>query len=214
MKASIMSFIRRWIVALLMIVIGISAYGFVFGWHRPYVNWAPWELAEYLVKNQRPVAECNDLLYLEIMAPSQAEQRALCVHEYAKIAKDPSACELLMPSSYGLSCVGGAQDFDPCVMLADSGKSVGGKGIETTYDRCLNGSQTTQNHVCCRMAKVLYGQEKECTSFPTGELSDQCHHILGVKNKEINECAKIANPRNRTGCEVIVRAYLNGLSLQ
>ncbi|OIO55580.1 hypothetical protein AUJ46_01265 [Candidatus Peregrinibacteria bacterium CG1_02_54_53] len=93
--------------SLALTVLALLAYGWiaVFGWHRPYVNWMPWDLAEYLVKNQRPASECWDLVWFEIMAPSAAEQRALCIYTYAKLTFDPSACELLMPSEYGLSCI-------------------------------------------------------------------------------------------------------------
>jgi hypothetical protein len=93
----------------LIVLIGavVLGYGWVafFGWHRPYVNWAPWDLADYLAKNQRPVEECLDLVWFEIMSPTSAEQKALCIHEYAKLTQDPAACELLLPSEYGLSCI-------------------------------------------------------------------------------------------------------------
>jgi len=45
----------------------------IFGWHRPYINWAPWDLAEYLVKNGRPANECWDLIWFEIMSPTADE---------------------------------------------------------------------------------------------------------------------------------------------
>ena len=43
----------------------------------------------------------------DIMTPSRGEHVGMCVREYAELTKDPSACELLMPSSYGLDCGGG-----------------------------------------------------------------------------------------------------------
>ncbi len=171
-----------------------------------------WDVAERIVKKGGSAKDCKKIIQpiAEPMGPSVGEQRAGCIYEYAKLMKDPSACELLMPSSYGLSCVGAAEDFDPCVMLADPEKSVGGQGIDTTYDQCLSGSPATRKHVCCAMARVLYDNKRDCSNFAQGELRDQCHHIVAVKNKELDACGKIVNERNRTGCEVIVRGYLTG----
>jgi len=102
---------------------------------------------------------------------------------------------------------GGAEDFDPCIMLADADKTVKGQGIKTTYEQCLSGNPDIQNHACCQMARVLYDQKTDCGDFPTVELQDQCHHIVGVKEKNINECKLIKNERNRVGCIIIAKAY-------
>lgn len=83
----------------------VWGWGTAFGWHRPYINWAPWDLATFLSEHKRPASECLDLIWFEILSPTQAEQRALCIFEYAKLTSDPSACELLMPGEYGLSCI-------------------------------------------------------------------------------------------------------------
>ena len=175
-----------------------------------YVDNPGWEVGR-IATEKGDVSLCKKIVvYSHFSGPTKMSRRGECVYTYAELAKDPSACELLMPSSYGLSCVGGAEDFDPCVMLADQKKTVKGQGIETTYDTCLTGPHQTQGHVCCKMAKVLYGKESECSSFPMGKLKDQCHHILAVKRKDLTECELIESKRNRTGCAVIVRAYQTG----
>ena len=60
---------------LALTVLALIVYGWmtIFGWHRPYINWAPWDLAEYLVKNGRPANECWDLIWFEIMSPTADE---------------------------------------------------------------------------------------------------------------------------------------------
>lgn len=193
--------------AIVITAIASIAWWQILGWHRPYVNWAPWDLAQYLMDNERDPQECLDLISFEIMAPQQGEQRALCIFEYAKIAKDPLACELLMPSSYRLDCVGAAEDFEPCVMLADDKQTVKGEGIETTFSKCETGQKEIGDHVCCKMAKVLFTENNDCENFPNGPLKDQCNHIVAVRTENLELCAAIENERNRKGCEVIVRGY-------
>ena len=98
--------IRGTLVAVLAVPVLAYGWGKVFGWHRPYVNQVPWELAEYLTEHHRPPSDCFDLIWFEIMSPTAAEQRALCVYTYASLTHDPAACELLMPSEHGWSCLG------------------------------------------------------------------------------------------------------------
>ncbi len=184
--------------------IGLWAMGYELGL-------SPEKLAEKLIEEKRPASDCDLFRTIDLlMRPTTDELQARCIRVYARLTKDPSACELLMPSSYGLSCVGAAEDSEPCVMLADGKKSVGGQGIDTTYDQCLTGAPATRKHVCCVMAEVMHGTKQNCDNFPKGELRDQCHHIVGVRMKKIEECSFIENERNRTGCEVVVRAYLTG----
>ncbi len=76
-----------------------------FGFHRPYMYQNPLELAVYLVINDRPPEECWDLIVLSPFGPQPAVQRASCVREYATLTQDPTACEGLMPTEYGLSCI-------------------------------------------------------------------------------------------------------------
>jgi len=178
-----------------------------------YYPWGVgWDVAKTIVEKDGNVYDCKKIIHpiAEPMSPTAGEQRSSCIHEYAKLTKDPSACELLMPSNYGWDCVGVAEDFDPCIMLADSNKTVKGQGIETTYEECSSDDSDAQTHVCCKMARILYENETDCTTFPEGSLKDQCHHIRGVKEIDANQCNQIENERNRTGCNVIVRGYARG----
>jgi len=66
------------------------------------------DIAEILVRKKLPPSDCFRMEHFDIgMRPSIEEDQALCIYDYAKLTKDPSACELLMPSSYELACVGG-----------------------------------------------------------------------------------------------------------
>jgi hypothetical protein len=171
----------------------------------------PKDLAREIFEGGGSVARCMHLQWsLPGMGPTLEQQRHRCVLEYADMAKDPSACELLMPSSYGLNCVGAAEDFEPCVMLADGKETVKGEGIETTFHECETGHNEIRNHVCCKMAKLLFTENRNCEIFPAGPLKDQCNHIVAVRTNDLNLCAAIQNSRNRKGCEIIVNAYESG----
>lgn len=75
----------------------------VFGF---YVNEPGWSVAEDAVK-KNDVSICQKILFMpwEIYSPSTKDQRWECIYRFAKNTKDPTACELLMPSEYGLACI-------------------------------------------------------------------------------------------------------------
>ncbi|MSR67883.1 hypothetical protein EXS65_03625 [Candidatus Peribacteria bacterium] len=62
------------------------------------------ELAEESAKKGDPTL-CANIINYGLLGPSTGESRSHCVYTYAKIAKDPTACSLIMPSDYGLSCI-------------------------------------------------------------------------------------------------------------
>lgn len=77
-----------------------------------YVNQPGWKVAEIAAKKHN-VKICKKIWIMPWRAafsPSSFDQMETCIHEYAKLAKDPAACELLMPSNYGLGCIN--QSFD------------------------------------------------------------------------------------------------------
>ncbi len=180
-------------------------------WSTHYVNWSPYDLSEYIAKNNLRVEECNKLVVFNPPGPMPDEQIRTCIYLVAELTKDPSACELLMPSSYGWDCLGGAMDFEPCVFLADGEKTVKGQGIVTTYDQCISGPTSTKNHVCCAMARITFqdSNTENCNVFKKSDtLSDQCHHEKAINSNNLTECDLMKNLRNKTACEVGVRALL------
>lgn len=194
------------ITALMLIVL---AWCTSFGWHIPYINWAPWDLASYLVQHQRPASECFDLVWFEIMSPTQSEQRALCVHEYAKLAKDPTACELLMPSSYGLSCVGGASRSPICGV--NPGFEVqwheGDEIKRSSLKDCQKkGIRSARGNECCIVATVSAIRTfNDCSSLANDTpVYDDCLQELSFKNHDPTTCEGITDAKLKVAC--IVRA--------
>jgi hypothetical protein len=195
------------IVALGIVIVAVLCLK-AFGWHRPYINWLPWDLAQYLVEKGRPASECFDLIWFSILSPTQAEQRALCVYEYAKRKKDPSACELLMPSSYGLYCVGGAEDFYlPC----ESEKyTVHWNEDHVPHEATLQECETSEigmsvlGRQCCVVGRTRYIlSENDCSPVRENTpIYDRCLYGLAWKNKDPQLCNEITNSNAKAACTV------------
>src|SRR3989344_4715475 len=156
---------------LLICIFLIIAIGWIpiFGLHRPYVNWFPTDLAQYLVDHNRSAQECFDLIWFELMAPSQAEQRALCVYEYAALSKDPSVCALLMPSRYGLDCVGEAREPDQCNFYQGEVSWVeNSTAYKLPYTSCTVNDvrRSAMANACCTIAMVTFmTSQNDCSSL-------------------------------------------------
>ncbi len=207
-------------IAAISAVIVMVLYPKIFGWHRPYINWSPWELAEYLVEKNRPASECFDLHWFEILSPTQAEQRALCVYEYAKRKKDPSACELLMPSSYGLSCVGVAEVHLPCdvTSIPYSVYWRDGDREQTEHiTNCLlpNSRRSELGNQCCEIAKVTFlEKENDCSGVKDNTpIYDHCLYSLAWKLRNPVHCFDIVNINARSACEVQTKAIQSNPSI-
>ena len=142
--------------------------------------------------------------------PSTADARLSCIHDYASLTHDPSACELLMPSEYGWSCLGAATEKQPCLFDFAQEPEVRGNGIIALMKECLDGSVDIQNNSCCIMARTVFLEENfDCAllkELPAFE--DQCLRETALKRREPDTCASISNGNIRSSCEVGVRALL------
>ena len=169
----------------------------------------PDALAKKLVNESRPAKDC--FLYVTLdpwFRPTTRELRNQCIHEYAKLTHDTSACELLMPGAYGWSCVGGAQDKEPCLFDFKKEPEVRGNGIIVPLSQCLHGNATTQNNTCCAIARIaFFDAMKECSSLTAAQkFIDQCYHETAKKKNDMEPCLKIVNANIRSACLVQVRA--------
>lgn len=171
------------------------------------------ELAVKITNKGWDPAICHQLRQtLPDLGPTISEQRATCIYDVAAMRKDPYVCELMMPSSYGWSCVGAAQKKEsPCVFGSYAKPQVRGNGIEATLQECINGPSNTRSNACCLMAKLKYTDEiQDCSIFGDAkEMNDQCHHETAFKTKDQSDCALIQDNNTRAVCEVQVRALNN-----
>jgi len=71
-----------------------------------YVNVPGWKMGE-IAAAKGNVEECELLRKTWYFGgfDSGDMHRSECIHTYAQLTQDPSACGLLMPSEYGLSCI-------------------------------------------------------------------------------------------------------------
>ncbi|ALM09493.1 MAG TPA: hypothetical protein DEB30_05495 [Candidatus Peribacter riflensis] len=175
------------------------------------VDISPSELAQAIASEKGDPTRCRKLQQtMPTMGPSLAEKRRLCIYIYAKLTHDPSACELLMPSSYGWSCLGAATDKQPCLFDFKEPPEVRGNGIIAPLAQCVHGDAATQNNTCCAVARIaFYDEKKDCSSLvATRDFIDQCYHEVAKKKINMEACSKIENANIRSACLVGVRALV------
>ncbi len=111
------------------------ALGYFPGGHFPTI--AKKAAAEHNVELCRRIV---GLPWPTIGGPSTMDARISCIHEYAALAQDPTACELLLPSEYGLSCIGESMSRiyidNPDVEHVKFADCAQVKGESLTQDRC------------------------------------------------------------------------------
>ncbi len=191
----------------------IAAYIFVYPmtlWMLGYYPGAPgWEVGR-MAASRGDVKLCEKIINLPwgifSMGPSVAEAQFLCIHEYASLTKDPSACELLMPSSYGWDCLGAAEESNARICWFDFSKERYSNS-KPVMPEC-GGKNDSSARRCCEMAKFLYVEkELNCNEFnDSAPLHDQCLELVARRERDIHTCSQIQSDHIRTTCEVAVRA--------
>jgi len=174
-----------------------------------YINEPGWSVAK-IAAEENNVGVCQRIFFMpwKVASPSTEEQRRACIHDYASLTHDPTACELLMPSEYGFSCIGTARVKEPCGFGYYANPRVQGNGIIATLEECISGPPEIRANACCAIAKVKYTDDhNDCSVLidATRELQDQCHHELALKSRDISECSSIQNINVRSSCEIHVK---------
>lgn len=194
------------VASLVLVVALIVPFGLRLAGYR--VNRSSSEVAREAAESGDP-ALCDSLLtYLEFLGVSTSERRAMCVREYAAAEKDPAACEPLMPSPYGLGCVGGALDAE--FLCSTDAYRVswmdGVTGSEMGLRDCVEGAsgRSELGDACCTVARVLYlRDENDCSPLRADpRLHDQCLYGLAWKQRDEKYCDPIANDNARAACRV------------
>lgn len=173
-----------------------------------------WEVAEIAAANGKSVEECARIIGVPWigMGPSTTEQRRNCIHEYAELTKDPSVCELLMPSWYGLSCVGGARGNYECNFYEENEVSwiENDAGAKATLKECsiFDPKRSKRGHECCTVALVTRVKTRnDCSSLSSNQIMfDECQYRLSFKNHDPSTCEPIHDPRVKAACIVSAAA--------
>ena len=178
-----------------------------------------WKVGEKAFE-ARNVKLCKRIINLSIFGPSTAMKRAQCIRTYAELAKDPSACELLMPSSYGLSCVGVAEVSLPCDVTSvpysvywRDGSVEHTEGLRSCLQ--LKNNRSELGNQCCKVAKVaMLINENDCTSLKNNTpIYDHCLYALAWKQKNPSYCNEITNENAKAACEVQTKALQKNPSI-
>lgn len=205
---------------LLGIIAVIGAYVVAYPLFLSLIGYYPWgvswEVAEKIVAKHGTAKDCLKIIHpiAEPMSPTEGEQRSSCIYDVAKLTKDPSACELLMPSSYGWSCLGAAEKPNSRQCWFDFGPTppqVGRGNDAVTIPACASNPKSMQENRCCELAETLYvDKENNCDALkePT-VLHDQCLELMAKRDKNLVLCDQIKDDNVRSGCEVAVRALVN-----
>ena len=179
-----------------------------------YPGYPSWEMAQIAVQKKN-VKLCDRITALPwaifVLGPPTAERRISCVHRYASLAKDPSACELLMPSSYGLSCVAGAKENDLCSFVNNEMWWME-NGVDKKMPRseCKkeSGAWSAEARACCTISKVSsIRSENDCSPLKTNiPYYDECLYRMAYKNHDPTSCENITNQNRKMACKVSATA--------
>ncbi len=175
------------------------------------VDEAGWETAN-IAWEKKDVSICDNIIAYNIFGPPTGERIALCIRDYAEKSKDPTICESLMPSSYGISCVGAAENHAlPCgtekyTVYWDED----GQPHQATLEECVSagGDHAKMRMKCCTVAKTRYLLgENNCISVKDDiPVYDRCLYGLAWKKKDPEFCTKITNTNAKAACLVQTRA--------
>ena len=171
------------------------------------------DVAEKLVAKGRSVDDCLKIKTFFPTYPPRSQIISSCIHEYASLTKDPTACELLLPSDYGWSCLGAAREPNSRICWFDFGRNATQVG-EYVMPEC--GGREDVKDRCCSMARSLFvEQSTSCDQFSDMDiLHDQCLQELAQRERDINVCSEIVSDHVRVTCEIQVRAIIERDSSQ
>ena len=149
------------------------------------VNADSGQIAELAVE-KGDIAICDSIINYGIFGPPSDESRAHCVFRYAKLTKDPTACELLLPGDYGLSCIG-----EIWGRLIDESNC---HWYKEDAVRCFEGEDLKPH--------VYYCEEEQIELLP-----NECKHRIAFKHKQENFCETISHPILRSICKVRIATW-------
>lgn len=174
-------------------------------------------VAESIVRRNKDAKECYRLVNVDIgMNPSSREKREACVVEVAKLRKDPAVCALLMPSQYGIYCIGSVQStVEPapeCYLKLDKQMlcRIAGKQEEFPWEECSAKLQDVSMRDWCIVARATWEPAfVDCTGISKNSShKDACFFAVALKQHSVDTCDKIENSVRRSACQVLVQAEI------
>lgn len=174
-------------------IIALIAVILIFPWIAPvfgyYIDYPGWEVGKIAAAKRDPSLCSRIFVFSHIFGPPTESRRSECIDRYASITSDPSVCELLLPSEYGLSCISNlwpeVSDHEPC-------------GLKQSDPEIFQ----------CRDKQGVLHQSKRCSDF-SGNVKwySICISDNAEREKSLERCAEIPDPSIRSFCEVRMRAW-------
>lgn len=175
-----------------------------------YVGQSSSDLVNYLVEHQLPASECLKFRYPAPwgFGPTQGDQQSTCIYLTATKEKDPSGCELLMPSEYGWTCLGevaseltknsGCSDFKNKAIYCSSGLQGTNIGIEN----CKKYSEIELQDWCYTKRSETLSNVNDCEKISknSSELINNCKRLLAYKEFKSELCDSIENASWKSLC--------------
>jgi hypothetical protein len=182
----------------------------------------PEALAEKLVEQNRPAEDCFLFRTFDLgPRPTTYEMQMRCVYVYAKMKSDPTACEELMPSDYGLSClanVGGTLfQGQPCHLKRSLTEIYctenSPEGIfemdNFSMNNCEIYSRNDVRELCWKTRTWRVPEVNDCSKINNELVKDECEEGFAFKQKDATLCSYIEDGKRREYCEIRVNTWLN-----
>lgn len=203
-------------IALLSLIVLAISYPFLLRAMGYYVDVTGAEMG-IIAAEKKNVELCRNIRLVWGIYPPVVERRMECVYRYASLTHDPSACELLMPSSYGWSCLGAARDLGEMCSI-NYGRDVSwwentvyepsSPSTKATMDECVHGSvKSEKGGKCCHILRVSSEKDySDCSLFNNDKpFFDQCISQLALKLHKSDLCNSIHDANAKTICIIEVK---------
>ncbi len=192
-------------------------------------------IAEQLVQERKDVNECWNIISFLPTYPPMASIRARCVYHFAQIARDPAACELIMPSKYGEDCISNVVWSNTASPLWSAPCTVDPEHLSCYIDIPFNPHKDHQDKEAnasfpysscekitdqsirelCFYGAGLYGEAKTlrqrnpCDQIVSNqELHEVCWYSASFTLKDPSLCSRIQNPIRSSACEVRIASWI------
>ena len=146
-----------------------------------------------------------------------------CFYEVAHRRKDPTVCEFLMPSEYGISCITNTlppvagpdigincEDRDGKMFCYSTYNALlaHNQDVVIDFSQCEKISDVNKRDWCYIGRVRTIPHEKDCSKVLLNQdHKDFCIYTLAMKNKDASVCEKIEHLIRRSACGLLLRKW-------
>lgn len=174
------------------------------------VNASSSDVAKIAVE-RNDVSICRSILNIGFLVPTSWESRVHCVHEYASITKDPTACKGIRLDAL-MSCVGAATERQPCLFMEKTLRWNDGKFHEISFESCTE-EKSENGSACCKIARAKFEADFDlCDSLNVdNKYTDQCWNEVAIKKSDASFCSNIKSENLWSACTMHINTSVHEL---